>query len=80
MAVRCSLEFYRPAIVVPGGTLRKLSPPELAMVLGHELAHIRRGDLLWNLAAAVRASRFLLSSLGLVEPAAVEFGPGGRCR
>ena len=42
----------RPAIVVPGETLRKLSPPELAMVLGHELAHIRRGDLLWNLAAA----------------------------
>src|SRR5208283_3512659 len=42
----------RPAIVIPGGTLRKLSPPELGMVLGHELAHIRRGDLLWNLAAA----------------------------
>ncbi|MGO9113000.1 MAG: M56 family metallopeptidase [Thermoguttaceae bacterium] len=42
----------RPAIVVPGGTLRRLSPPELAMVLGHELAHIRRGDLLWGLAAA----------------------------
>jgi beta-lactamase regulating signal transducer with metallopeptidase domain len=49
----------RPTIVVPAGTLRKLSPPELAMVLGHELAHIRRGDLLWNLAAAaVRAVFF----------------------
>ena len=42
----------RPAIVIPGGTLRRLTPPELAMVVGHELAHIRRGDLLWNLAAA----------------------------
>ncbi|MGO9112901.1 MAG: M56 family metallopeptidase [Thermoguttaceae bacterium] len=50
---------FRPAIVIPGGTLRRLSPPELAMVLGHELAHIRRGDLLWNLAAAaVRALFF----------------------
>ena len=49
----------RPAIVVPGGMLRRLSPPELAMVLGHELAHVRRGDLLWNLAAAgVRALFF----------------------
>ena len=36
-----------------------MSPPELAMVLGHELAHIRRGDLLWGLAAAgVRAVFF----------------------
>ena len=49
----------RPAIVVPAGTLQQLSPPELAMVLGHELAHIQRGDLLWNLAAAaVRAIFF----------------------
>ncbi len=49
----------RPSIVIPAGTLRKLSPPELAMVLGHELAHIRRGDLIWGLAAAgVRAVFF----------------------
>jgi uncharacterized protein (TIGR03067 family) len=49
----------RPAIVVPGGTVRKLNLPELTMVLGHELAHIRRGDLLWSLAAAcVRAVFF----------------------
>jgi len=49
----------RPAIMIPDATLRRLSPPELALVLGHELAHIRRGDLLWNLAAAmVRAVCF----------------------
>ncbi len=53
----------RPAIVVPGGTLRRLSPPELAMVLGHELAHIRRGDLLWNLVAAVVRSLFFFNPL-----------------
>jgi beta-lactamase regulating signal transducer with metallopeptidase domain/protein involved in polysaccharide export with SLBB domain len=49
----------RLAIVIPRGVLRRLSPPELAMVLGHELAHIRHGDLLWSLAAAaVRAIFF----------------------
>jgi beta-lactamase regulating signal transducer with metallopeptidase domain len=52
-----------PAIVIPGGTLRKLSPPELAMVLGHELAHIRRSDLLWNLAAAVVRAVFFFNPL-----------------
>ena len=52
-----------PAIVVPGGTLRKLSRPELAMVLGHELADIRRGDLLWNLAAAGMQALFFFHPL-----------------
>ena len=52
-----------PAIVVPGGTLRKLSVPELTMVLGHELAHIRRGDLLWNLAAACVQTVFFFHPL-----------------
>ena len=53
----------RPAIVVPGGTVRKLSLPELAMVLGHELAHIRRGDLLWSLAAACVRTVFFFHPL-----------------
>ncbi len=53
----------RPAIVVPGGTLRKLSPAELAMVLGHELAHIRRADLLWRLAAAAVRTVFFFHPL-----------------
>jgi uncharacterized protein (TIGR03067 family) len=53
----------RPAIVVPAGTVRKLSVPELAMVLGHELAHIRRGDLLWNLAAACVQTVFFFHPL-----------------
>jgi beta-lactamase regulating signal transducer with metallopeptidase domain len=58
----------RPAIVIPDETLRRLSFPELAMVLGHELAHIRRGDLLWNLAAAgVRALFFFHPLVWLSE-------------
>ncbi len=49
----------RPAIIIPVGTLHLLSPEEITVVLGHELAHIRCGDLLWNLiAAAVRAVFF----------------------
>ena len=40
---------FRPAIVIPTETLRRLSISEQTMVLGHELAHIRRGDLFWGL-------------------------------
>jgi len=36
---------FRPAIVIPTETLGRLSISEQTMVLGHELAHIRRGDL-----------------------------------
>ncbi len=53
----------RPAIVVPGGTIHKLSVPELAMVMGHELAHIRRSDLLWNLVAACVRTVFFFNPL-----------------
>jgi len=52
-----------PAIVVPGGTVRKLNLPEIAMVFGHELAHIRRGDLFWNLAAACVQTVFFFHPL-----------------
>ena len=38
----------RPAVVFPTATLARLSRPERAMVIGHELAHARRGDLLWG--------------------------------
>jgi uncharacterized protein (TIGR03067 family) len=53
----------RPAIVVPGGTARKLNRPEFVMVLGHELAHIRRGDLLWNIVAACVRTVFFFHPL-----------------
>jgi beta-lactamase regulating signal transducer with metallopeptidase domain len=49
----------RPAIIIPATTLNRLDPSERTMVLGHELAHIRRSDLFWNLVAAfVRAVFF----------------------
>lgn len=35
----------KPAILLPASLLTSLSPTELAAILTHELAHIRRGDL-----------------------------------
>lgn len=49
----------RPAVVLPVETLHRLSADELLLVFGHELAHVRRGDLLWSfVAACVRAVFF----------------------
>jgi beta-lactamase regulating signal transducer with metallopeptidase domain len=49
----------RPAIAIPTETYRRLTATERTMVLGHELAHIQRGDLLWRfVAACVRATFF----------------------
>ena len=53
----------RPAIVVPAETRRRLNACEQAMVLGHELAHIRRGDLLWNIVAALVRAVFFFHPL-----------------
>ena len=39
----------RPWILLPCSALTNLTPEQLEMVLLHELAHIRRGDYLWNL-------------------------------
>ena len=47
------LGIFHPAIVVPRGLLAGLSLAERGMMLEHELAHVRRRDLAWCLAAAV---------------------------
>jgi bla regulator protein blaR1 len=57
-----------PVIVIPAGTLRRLSASERAIALGHELAHIRRGDLFWGLVASlVRAVFFFHPLVWLTE-------------
>jgi beta-lactamase regulating signal transducer with metallopeptidase domain len=37
----------RPAIMLPGKLAQSLSSEEMAALLGHEIAHLRRYDLLW---------------------------------
>jgi len=55
--------FLRPAVVFPTATLNRLDGLERAMVIGHELAHLRRGDLIWGLAAAVVRAVFFFHPL-----------------
>ncbi len=38
----------RPAIVLPRGLAESLNGDELCQVLAHELAHLKRGDLVWG--------------------------------
>ena len=57
----------RPAIVIPATTLSRLDASERAIVLGHELAHLRRGDLVWGLVAAIVRAVFFFHPL--IRPA-----------
>jgi beta-lactamase regulating signal transducer with metallopeptidase domain len=54
---------FRPAILLPTATATELSRPELDLVLGHELAHVRRGDLLWGWVPAIAARIFFFHPL-----------------
>ncbi len=40
---------FRSLVLLPASALTALSPDQLEVVLAHELAHIRRGDYLWNI-------------------------------
>jgi beta-lactamase regulating signal transducer with metallopeptidase domain len=48
----------RPIIILPLALLTECSPPELELVLAHELAHRRRRDLLWGWAPAIGHALF----------------------
>jgi bla regulator protein BlaR1 len=47
-----------PVVVLPAAGIDRLSRHELAMTLGHELMHVRRGDLLWGWIPAAAARLF----------------------
>lgn len=44
---------WRPRILIPKSLLGTIGPKELRLVLAHELAHVARHDLLWNLLVVV---------------------------
>ena len=39
---------FRPVILVPAGMVSSCTQNEMQMIIAHELAHIKRRDLLWN--------------------------------
>jgi beta-lactamase regulating signal transducer with metallopeptidase domain len=45
----------RPVILLPTGLVSSWKREELAAVLGHEMAHVRRRDFAWNAAAELAA-------------------------
>ncbi|QEH37771.1 Regulatory protein BlaR1 [Aquisphaera giovannonii] len=50
--------WIRPVVLLPASALSGLPPDQLALILGHELAHIRRHDYLVNLAQSVIETLF----------------------
>lgn len=52
----------RPVILIPDCTLPE-SPEQLRMILAHEMAHIRRRDLIWNWLDLIVASAFFFNPL-----------------
>lgn len=53
----------RPTILLPANTKRLFSPNELGVILAHELAHLKRHDLIWNWLLAVVRNVFFFHPL-----------------
>ncbi|WP_035347969.1 M56 family metallopeptidase [Edaphobacter aggregans] len=49
---------FRSVVLLPVSALTHLGPDQLEVVLAHELAHIRRGDYLWNMLQTVVETLF----------------------
>jgi beta-lactamase regulating signal transducer with metallopeptidase domain len=54
---------FRPRVILPRAGLDRLSPGELSMVLCHELAHLRRGDLWLGWVPALASRLFFFHPL-----------------
>lgn len=54
---------FRPTILLPAATQSGLSRNELDLVLGHELAHVRRGDLVWGWVPVIAGRLFFFHPL-----------------
>lgn len=53
----------RPVVLLPADVRERLAADELAMVIGHELLHVRRGDLLRGLVPALASRCFFFHPL-----------------
>uniref|UniRef100_UPI0025B83CB8 M56 family metallopeptidase n=1 Tax=Luteitalea sp. TaxID=2004800 RepID=UPI0025B83CB8 len=53
----------RPAILLPATSASALSRAEVDLVLGHEFAHVRRGDLVWGWVPALASRLFFFHPL-----------------
>ena len=57
------LGLRHPTIILPDRVLRQMSREDLRPVLAHELAHLKRGDLLWDLVASIAQGLFFFHPL-----------------
>ncbi|MDE2125515.1 MAG: M48 family metalloprotease [Armatimonadetes bacterium] len=53
----------RPAILLPDGLARSCSAADLELILAHELAHVRRRDLLWAVLPAIARCLFYFNPM-----------------
>jgi len=53
----------RPAIVMPAATVSRLDTSERTLVIAHELAHVRRHDLVWGFAGSIMRALFFFHPL-----------------
>src|SRR3954467_10829302 len=47
--------FVRPTVLLPAGVMSVMADEDLRLILLHELAHVRRRDVLWNWVATAVA-------------------------
>ena len=59
----CVSGWLRPTILLPPGLGQSLTPDELRLTLAHEIAHVRRGDLLLALVPALARALFFFHPL-----------------
>jgi len=62
-AAPCVSGWLRPAVLLPPGLARTLTAEELRLTLAHEMAHVRRGDLLLALVPALARALFFFHPL-----------------
>jgi len=63
VAAPCVTGWLRPVILLPPGLAQTLTDEELRLTLAHEMAHVRRGDLLLALLPALARALFFFHPL-----------------